>query len=308
MKPEEQLQNKRDAVAGYLDYVEKFAGNPEWAAGALDNALNILAQLRKTDGNGVETNALYDRGLEIGLFKAKRMELAYSYARRRQELSDYANAKKGFAMVKSDVPAAAIMAKYYQMLCAQQLLNTGKDQEKKPLSDEIQSLATELEPMIDAAVASSPDEKTKTPFRLTKIRTILLAADVARANKNPARVVELLNGFEKLLPGQAADQQNLLLGQALFLRVNALVQLGQNDEALKNIKDLVARQKPDEALATITSLLDQLNKSFIAEKNKDAPDQAMLLLLATQRADLSSIMIEQVKTDTKMTEATVAST
>lgn len=301
LKPEEQFQNKNDAVTAYLDYVEKYGANKIWSEDALDNALSLMVGLRKADANNDELNKLYDRALNVALFKVGRKQVAWSYAQRRREMGDFKAAKGGYALVKSDVPIVMVLAKYFQMFCDQQLLAKAPDAEKAALSANVQKLADELTPLIDGAMPAA-DAQIKTQLRLTKIRMVLLAADVARANKAPARVVSMLNGFEGLLAGSPPEQQNALLGNALFLRVNALISLNRSAEALSAINDLVARQTPEQSLSTITSLLDKLNESFLAERAKEKPDTATLIQLSGQRAQLAQLLVLQVQKDPKLPE------
>src|SRR6185437_3141755 len=139
-----------------------------------------------------------------------------------------------------------VLVKYFQMLCDQQLLLKAPEGDKAALSADVQKLADELSPLID---------KT-------------LAADVARANKSPARVIEMLNSYENLLADFKPEVKNVLLGNALFLRVNALMALNRNSEALAQIDSLVASQTPEQSLVTITELLRKLNENFLAERGK----------------------------------------
>ena len=301
LKPEEQLQNKNDAITAYLEYVDKYGGNKIWAEDALDNALSLLVNLRKADSNNDDLNKLYDRALDLALFKVGRKQVAWPYAQRRREMGDFKAAKGGYAMVKSDVPIVMVLAKYYQMFCDQQMLISAPDAEKPALSADVQRLADELTPLIDGAMPAA-EAQVKTQLRLTKIRMVLLAADVARANKAPARVVSMLSGFEILLAGSPPEQQNTLLGNALFLRVNALISLNRSAEALSAINDLVSRQTPEQSLSTITSLLDKLNGSFLAERAKEKPDPATLIELSGQRAQLAQLLVQQVQKDPQLPE------
>ncbi len=296
LAPEARRTNKADAVEAFIAYVKTFGANKVRTDSALENAMALLTELRKDNANDDRVNKLFDEALDVALFKGGRQELAYAYARRRMELQDYANARRAFGMVKSDNPTAQIMSRYYQMVSDQQLLiKAANDAERKSLSDEIQKLADQLNPMVDRAIAEAKDATAKREAQLTKVKMRLLAADVARANKAPARVIELLNGFEGQIEGFPAEKQNELVGNALFLRVNALIALGQNKEAIAEIQKLVAQQQPAQALVTITNLLTALDASFNQEKGKASPDAGTLQLLSAQRAQLASLLIDQVQ-------------
>jgi hypothetical protein len=301
LSADEQFQNKLDAVTAYLQYIEKYNGNKEWSSDALDNALSLLVNVRKTDANNAEINKLYDKALDIALFKLGRTQVAWSYAQRRRELEDFKAARKGYSLVKSDVPIVNVLAKYFEMFCDQQLLDKAPDTDKPALSADVQRLADELNPLIDKSLPTA-DAATKKQLELTKARMVLLAAAVARANKSPARVVEMLNGYENLLANFDAAMQNSMLGNALFLRVNAMMALGKNTEALAQINNLVARQSPEQSIDTVASLLDQLRTSLLAERGKDNPDPAILTQLSGQQAQLSQLLVEQAQKNNKLPE------
>ena len=303
---EEQLQNKKDAVVAYLTYVEKFGANKAWQEDALDQALSLINGLLKTEATSADINKLYDQVLELGMFKFGRSNLAWYYAQRRKELGDFKAAKKGYAMVKPDsAPMLVVMAKYYQMFCAQQLLDKATEAEKKPLSDDVQRLQAELAPLIESTIPKV-DDVSKKQLVIKRVQVVLLAASVARANKEPAKVVELLTGFEAKLKDFPAKDQNAMLGNVLFLRVNALMALNKNSEALAQIDNIIATQ-PDQALGTIATLLEKINETFLAERSKDVPDMATMKLLTGQRAQLAQKLVDQAQKDPKLPEANRAS-
>lgn len=302
LKPEEQYQNKLDAITAYLTYFEKYGGNKIWADDALDNALSLLVNARKANANDDAINKLYDRALQVALFKAGRTQVAMAYAQRRRELGDFSAAKKGYSLVKSDVPRVVVFAKYQQMFCDQQLLDQAADTDKPALSADVQRLAGELNPIIDAALPRA-DAEAQNALKLTKARMVLLAAAVAKANKQPDAVVSMLNGYENLVAGFSPEIENALLGQALFLRIYGLMATGKNSEALAQIDTLVAKQGPERSLRTITELLIKLDENYRGEKGKEKPDPAALTLLSGQRAQLAQFLVEQTQKNIKLPEA-----
>ena len=301
LKPAEQFQNKLDAANAYVTYVEEYGANKEWSNDAMDNALSLLVNLRRSDANNAEINKLYDRALDIALFKKGLTQVALAYAQRQREKEDFAAAKRGYSLVKSDVPIVNVLVKYFQMLCDQQLLTKAPEGEKAALSAHVQKLADELNPLIDKTLAAG-DPKIKDQLLQTRARMVLLAADVARSNKNSARVVEMLNGYENLLTQFKPEVRNVLLGNALFLRVNALMALGRNSEALGQIDSLVANQTPEQSLVTITELLRKLNENFLAERGKTKPDPATLQQLSGQQAELAQLLVRQVQKNANLPE------
>jgi hypothetical protein len=288
--------NKQDAAEAFLNYVQHYAGNASWSESALDHALTLLTDLRKVNANDDRSNKLYDRALDVGLHKAGRQELAYAYATRRKDVRDYAAAAKAFASVKSDKPLVSVMARYWEMFCDDQMLRGADASRTRALSAQIQKLSDELGPMLDGAIAAAPDAKARASLQLVRVRTILIAAEVARANKEPARVVKLLTGFENQLAGLNPAEQEDLAGNALFLRINALIALNRNDEAIAAVENLV-KQNPTKALSTISTLLTKLNENYNAERGRERPDTALLTTLASQRAQLSALLVKQVQND-----------
>jgi hypothetical protein len=296
LTPAQRDVNKQDAAEAYLNYIQNFGGNANWAESALDHALRLVAELHKANANDDRNNALYDKALDLGYHKAGRKDLAYAFASRKKDVKDFPAAAKAYAAVQSDQPLVNVLAKYWQMFSDQQMLHKADPTQTSILSAEIQKLADELNPMLSSAIAAAPDAKAKASLQLVRVRSILIAADVARANKNAARVVQLLEGFEGQLSGLTPADQDELSGTALFLRVNALIALNRNDEAIKAVQDLI-RQNPQKALTTVTLLLTKLNESFNVERGKEHPDDAALAILAGQRAQLSALLVEQVQKD-----------
>jgi hypothetical protein len=300
----EQFQNKLDAIEAYVGYCENYGVNKERVDDALDNALSLLTKLRAENANDDKVNALYDRALKVALFKVGRRQIAWAVAARKRELQDFSSAAEAYGMVKTDDPIANVRAKYFQLFCYQQLLSRAPEAEKPPLLVKIQKLADELKPMIDAAApAAAADAKLKLQLDWVRARTALLAADVARASKDPARVVDQLKNFEQLIAAFPEKDQNDLLGSALFLRVNALMALNRTDEAIQEVQKLIARQTPETALGTVSTLVEKINEAYRTERGKAESDRNTLLLLATQRATLSDMLITIADKDPKTPDA-----
>lgn len=304
LNPDERRTNQADAAEAFVAYVKNFGANPVRVENSLDHALPLLVQLRKDDANNDRVNKIYDEALDVSLFKANRTSLAYVYGLRRIELQDYANARKGFALVKSDNPQVEIMRRYYQMVCDNELSNKAdQPAQKKMYADEIQKLNGEVTPLLDAQITALKSEPAKQVLYLrTKVKMDLIAADVARANKQPDTVLSVLTGFEDRIKALPAEERNQLLGQALFLRVNALMATNKTQQAIAEVQKLVTTQTPEQALVTVSTLLEKLNTSFNQEKNKDNPDPAVLQLLAAQRATLANLLVDQVQKNPKMPE------
>ena len=299
--PEAQRRNHKFlAVESYLDYVQRFITNTSSRKKAMDQAMGLLTEMRQSDHNDDRLNSLYDHALDLGMNKMGMTDLAYEYATRRRELGDYAAAKTAYALVQSNQIGMKIDSLYYQMYCDKQLLDhaAGASQ-KTDLSQDIQRLADQLNPRVQQAIEQTTDPKNKAGFQLYRVESILMAADVARANKNPARALQLLDNFEKEVSLLSQDDQNARLGDALFQRVNALISLGRSTEAISEIHQLVQKD-PRKALETVDSLVRKLNESFIQERGKEHPDESMLNLLSQQRAQMSELLVEQAQKNTAL--------
>ena len=86
----------------------------------------------------------------------------------------------------------------------------------------------------------------------------LIAADITRREQNdPKRVLELLNGYESTVQG-LQDAKSLVSG-ALFLRVQAYMQLGHNNDATATLVKYLTTATPNEGAQTVHDLLATLN-------------------------------------------------
>jgi hypothetical protein len=302
LKPDEQFQNKIDAATAYCDYVEKYGANKERANDALDNCLTLLSNMRKENANDDKVNPLYDRALNLGYFKVGRKQLALPFADRKREVHDFKTAAQLYAAVTGDNPQLQLHAKYYQMLCYQQMLTTAPDADKAGLAAKIPPLATDVNGLLDKLLAANTDPKVKPQLQALKAKTVLLAADVARSNKDAKRVVDTLANFESVLEGVPDNTRDTLLANALFLRVNGLMALNRNQEAIQQVQALIQRQNPEQALGTVATLLERLNEAFRSEKSKDNPDHQTLLVLAEQRATLGDLLVGTAQKDPKTPE------
>jgi hypothetical protein len=296
LTPEEQRQNRIDAVTAYLEYVEKLGANKGRLDEAMGSAMVLLYALRGADGNDPTINALYDRGLATALNRGQ-TNVMYYYALRRRELGDFAAAEKAFGIVKlKDQPLIMVRAKYYQIACDQELLRKAADADRPALAARIQKLCDELRGMIDTAMPKATG-KDQTALLGLRANAIMAAAEVALAQKQPQRVLDVLKDFEGQVQGLPAGIQQELHGRALFFRSNALMALGRNAESIKAVQDLVETKKPDESLAIVASLLEKLNENFKAERAKDNPDAPTLQVLSAQRAQLAELLVAQVNKD-----------
>jgi tetratricopeptide (TPR) repeat protein len=163
-----------------------------------------------------------------------------------------------------------------------------------------QDLAGEVNKILDAQMPSASDEAAQGKLRWFRVRTNLLAADLAKhdrgaeRNKSLERALGLLANFEKDVEGVA--NANNLLGEALFIRVNALMSLKRSDEALANLGKFLETRSGDDGIRIVYEMLESLNKEFQqAEQNKN---QGRMAELAGHRAKVSGYLVDRVTRST----------
>jgi hypothetical protein len=102
-------------------------------------------------------------------------------------------------------------------------------------------------------------------------QTRLLSADVAlREQKDPARAAKALDDFESAAKGLANEAD--LLGEALLLRVQAYVQLGDVNRATDQLVTL-AKQNPNGAGQVVYNLLEKLNEQVTTAEAANRTDE-----------------------------------
>ncbi len=286
----EKLDRKPEAAAAFLDFIDQFPQNRQYASIALDNARVLVGELIRSSDADARIQHLYERFLTRAVTKFNQTQFAYEYARLLQRDGKYRDAIKYFAMVAADDPRA-LKADFLRMVAMSQVLNEGKpaETEKTQLMASIQSLATKVNVAAQSTLAAANDDAAKRDMRSLIVKTSLLAASLAgREAHDSKRVLQLLQGFEdsaKGLPGE-----NELLGEALFLRVQAYMDLGQNAQATDELVKLLAKREGGQGANIIFGLLQKLDKDLDAAGKRD--DQAQMRSLARARADLSRYLVD----------------
>lgn len=275
----ELLDRRAEAAAAFMDFAEARKdelGDRPLAEAALSNAQRLFAQLGGLESDDARVAALYDRILPVALappFNQK--ELNFDWAVRLQQRGDNAAAIPFFrAVERSDRRYAA--SRYFLLVALTQQLDATKPEDRPAALAEIQSLADEVRAGTDAAIAAAPDEPTRAALRLRAARTEILAADLARrAGNDPARAVALLEGIDERLKGlpDAAG----LLGEAMFIRVQADMQQGQTDRAVANLVSLLDKSGGGQGAQIVFNMLSQLERDFAdAQAKNDRPRMAKL--------------------------------
>ena len=291
----QKLDKPVEAAGAYLDYVQKYAkADPPKATTALNNAQVLVGKLREKQESDPPVVALYERLLPLAVDAPfDRKNLAFAWAYRLKQLGKPAEAAKYFAEVPQADPNYQTAQFFRTITLAGSLVDLpkGSDQRKAALA-EVQRLADAVRAGAEREVAAASDPKQKQALRSRLVGITLLAADLARREQDdPARAVELLNGFED----QVADLPNAvdLVAEASLVRVQSLIALGRNDEATAALKTLLDRAQGRQALNIVIQLLDKLTKEYEAATARG--DTVAMGELAMNRATLTPFLVDWAK-------------
>jgi hypothetical protein len=291
----EKLGRDADAASAFLDDAQHTA-NLERSTAALDNAQAIIGRLRKLDPDDAATIKVYERFLPIAIAPPfSRTQFAFEYARRLQQLGKYQQAVEYFHKIPAD-DKRQLEARYFEMIATKQLLDTlpGNQPSRGALVSDVQKLADEVVKGA-AAMETSGDARQKSNARSMTVRTRLLAAELARVDeKNPSRALSLLENFEESAKGM--PNENALLSEALLIRVQSYIALGQNTKATDALVKLLSTREGGQGAAIVYSLLQKLNADF--DKAQAAGDRAAMKVLAGNRAALSGFLVDWARNNT----------
>jgi hypothetical protein len=286
----QRLGHSTDAATAFLDYLQTHPGDANSGV-ALDAAQSIIGQLRKASPDDPDVAKLYERFLPIAIAPPfSRTQFAFEYAARLQRLGKYADAARYFEMVPNTDPRA-LEAKFFRMLALKQQLDehggtAGERADLLGLSQDVASAAK------TALQANSNDEQRRT-LRLIAARTTLITADLVRSS-DPQQMLALLNDFDTSvdgLPG-AAD----LLAQAMTLRVNAYMSIGDDAAATRTLVALLEKTGGAEGADIVFNLLTRLNADL--DRARAANDIARVRAIAQNRAALSGFLVNWAKNHT----------
>jgi hypothetical protein len=299
-----------EAADAFLTFVEKFKGHPQ-AGFALDNSMALISPQLKDRQENAKIDALYTRVLGVAVAEPfNRVELAYLYGRQMQQAAKYVEAAAAYAKVP-DTDANKLWARYFQMLALKQQLDQDrlkdpKDKTKlaaadaRQMQEQIQQLAGQVREQSQKTMASAANDQERNRARQLLVQTTLMSADLAnRVQNQPAKAIEILNGFEDAVQGM--DRADQLLSQALFVRVDAFMDLKQNTKATDALVQLLETRGGNEGARMIYDLLTRLNDDF--EAARKAGNKAEMTSLASARAELTGYLVkwaEQNKKDAVM--------
>src|SRR2546421_4622749 len=309
-----QLGEDALAASTFLDHVEKYQNDKERQQFAFENAVSQVAKLKREQPDTRSTAEIYNRFLQIAVGPPfNRNEFAFEYGRlllerNLDEMKGNYNDAERDRMLASAQKAAELFrktpegertlhARFFEMMSYDQMIDLN---EKSPLlkewTEKINALADEVNAGVAKAVSSSPNDAAKERARLLKVRTSLLVANLAKDDrsadrpKNLQRSLDLLATFEQDVQGlpNAAN----LIGEVLFIRVNALLSLGKTDEAMESLGKYLETKSGDEGIRIVYDMLEALNKEFEqAERDKNEVHMAEL---AAHRAKVSGYMVQRV--------------
>lgn len=288
----ERLERPAEAAEAFLDYIEKYPANQKNTALALDNAMGLIARLHKENPDDPATIAAYGRFLPIAIGAPfHRIGLAYEHARRLQLNEKFAEAIRYYRLVPGD-DRRFLQARFFEMAAIKQQL----DEQHAALDEtararmlaEIQALADQVNELAAGAISDADDGQERLNARSLQVRSALLAADVARRGQNdPKRALQLLVDLENLVEGIEGGDD--LLDEALFIRVQSHMALGQNTQATEALVRLLRTQGGGEGARIVFNLLEKLNADL--DKARTADDQALIRELAVNRAMLSGFLV-----------------
>lgn len=295
----QKLDRGADAATAFLDYVDanksagKSAGPSDRLSTAFDQAVAIVGGLMRTTPDEPTVSKLYDRTLATAVAPPlSRGAFAYEYARRLQATGKPDAAIAAFRSVPTGDGNYA-ESRYFLMVALRQRLDT-----LAPADPQRPALLNELAGLTDTVAASIAERLKKDPTpaaaavdRTRLAQTRLLSADVAlREQKDPARAAAALDGFESAARGLANEAN--LLGEALLIRVQAYVQLGDIGRATDQLVTL-AKQNPAGAGQVVYNLLEKLEQQVNAAEAAGRSDE--VARLERDRALLTPFLVTWAK-------------
>jgi hypothetical protein len=307
-----------EAANTFLNHVDRFKGDPKLSSDVLDNATGVIARLKREKGDDPATQATYIRFLDIATqppFNRAEFNFEYAFlllqrnvnameaqpapAARQQMLAD---AQKAISLFRNAPDDKKLQARFYEMMAHDQLLDLAGDSPGAAAwIARIQVLADEINALVDAAVPNAKDPAALLVLRKYRVRTALLAANLAKHERGQGRAkgleraLTLLANFEQDVQG--LPNANALLSEALLMRLEALMELNRPDDALKDLGKFLETRSDEQGLAVVIDMLDALGKEFDeAQQRKDEPRMAEL---AAHRAKVSRYLVERAAASTR---------
>lgn len=284
--------NNKEAAAAFMDFARKFPNNLKNANDALDHATVIIGQLRRSDPQDQQTRKLYDRFLPIAInppFNRKQFAFGYGLLLERQQ--KYAQAITYLKQVKPDDPRV-LSAHFYEMFALKQELGNPHKKfgaaQRQIMAAQIQTLADQVNTEASKKLASVTTSDDKNRYDSMLVSTALIAADLSlHEQNNPKRTLKLLDGFEQKVAGLPNAQNQL--GEALYLRVNAYMDLRETSKATDTLVKLLQTKPGGQGPALVFDLLKKLDAQLTLAKEQN--HTAEVRQLAQNRAALSGFLV-----------------
>lgn len=304
---------KLQAAHAFLDHVEQYK-EKERRKAAFDFAWSTVLEVRKEFPGEPTTAELWNRFLPIatappfevedffsdyGRMLLQRnqdlMKGAFSDAQRSKMIADAKKAAELFKKIQN--PRAKMLVRYYELLAYNQLLDiAGKDEkgEVKFWVARADALAKEVRSEADRLMSGGSDAEKKTA-RSLKVNTTLLAVGLATHDTTASRNETLQNAINMLaniedevkgLPGEVD-----LLSQALYMRIEYMMNLGKSEEALQSLSKYI-ETRGEESLQMLSRMIEELNTEFDLARNNN--NTARMAELAGHQSTVSRFLVEQV--------------
>ena len=288
----EKLGRDAEAATSLLDFVQHDP-NAVDAERALNEATRLVFLMYRQTPDQPAVQETLDRVYTLSLAAPfRRYEFAYDYARRLQKSRRFADAIAFYDLVPRQDP---------NWLDAQFLTTVAMKQE---LDDPARNLATTQRAALVAdvldhaaavrdsaakmlAAATQPADRQRMAAIVAKVA--LIGADMAhRLDKDPHKVLDQLAGFEDTIKG--LDGGGELLKQALSLRVQANIALGNNTEAANQLIDYLKTAGGAQGADMVRGLLILLGDDL--DRAQASGDLTAARKIADDRATLSDFLVD----------------
>jgi hypothetical protein len=280
-----------ETVEESLDYLKNHGKDPDRKRNAMANALASVEVLRKSpDSTSQKVSELIDRAWMTAVDSGMK-QYTFVYGKRLFDEEKFKEAAAVLKQVPENHPAIT-HARFYELSSLQEELDE-KGMEGAPrqaLVEEIQRLAADVNKRIEADLATT-EEKHKPRLRFYQVSAILLSADLMQKElKDNAGVLKLLDGFEAKAKG--LPREDKLEGTALHLRVNAYMALKRTQDAVEEVKKLVANGGTGAANILFT-MIGQMDDAYV--KAKLNGDKGAMQQNSGAQVALITALIDQTK-------------
>lgn len=283
------------AAGSFLDYIEKYASDASNRQTALEHAKILIGQQRAAKPDDEAVAAVYERFLPIAIAPPfGQREFAFEYARRLDRLRKPREAMKFYAMVPPNdnrLPDA----RYFMLMAKADLLEAERatltGTERAELLTSIEQARQETGRVLAQAASAAATPELATRYRVMNVRLIQTAADIARTHEsNPRKVLQLLEGIEKLAADFPDAARADVISDANIERVNAYMALGENTKASEELLKYLRDKPGGEGAGIVFTLLTSIDKDLDSARVAGNAEQTRRLALA--RAALTPKLVD----------------